>query len=277
MGISEPKQFVVTIAGSDPSGGAGVQADLRVFALHGLFGTAVITGLTVQNSYGVARVEPVAGGLVGEQLKAILDDGHVAAIKTGMLGSASAVAAIADTIQECGASIPLVVDPVMVSSSGRALLDPPGIQLLRERLLPLATVCTPNLDEAAVLLQRDRIGKGEAAEAARSLAVALGAGVVVKGGHEPGSSAIDHVCIAAGGSVAAMESFTLESAWIETADTHGTGCLFSAALCAALARGDSLRIALAHARRCIDRGLQNARAAQHGTGSVWLDRLPGDR
>ena len=118
MGGSVQAPRVVTIAGSDPSGGAGLQADLRVLALHGLFGSAVVTALTVQDSRGVHRVEPVAGELVGQQLRALLREGRIAAMKTGMLASASAVAAVADALAEHDVPIPLVVDPVMVSSSG---------------------------------------------------------------------------------------------------------------------------------------------------------------
>ena len=267
-------QLVVTIGGSDPSGGAGVQADLRVFALHSLFATAVITALTVQNSGGVRRVDSVAGDLVSEQLRAILGENRVAAMKTGMLGSAAAVAAVADVVEELAAPVPLVVDPVMVSSSGRPLLEDVGVAALRERLLPLATVITPNLDEAAVLLKRDRIAPGGASEAARLLATEFGACVVVKGGHEPGNSAVDHVCFAATGADEDGDSFRLEAPWINTPDTHGTGCLFSAALCASLAHGNGLRSALEHARRCMDRGLWNARPGAAGPGNVWLDRLP---
>jgi len=264
----------MTIAGSDPSGGAGVQADLRVFALHGLFATAVITGLTVQDSSGVQRVDPVAADLVAEQLRAVLGENRVAAMKTGMLGSAAAVAAVADVLEELANSVPLVVDPVMVSSSGRPLLEDVGVAVLRERLLPLATVITANLDEAAVLLKRDRIDPGGGGEAARALAGEFGACVVVKGGHEPGNSAIDHVCFAAAAAGGEGDSFRLEAPWIDTLDTHGTGCLFSAAVCASLACGDGLRSALEHARRCMDRGLGNARPGAVGPGNVWLDRLP---
>jgi len=263
---------VVTVAGSDPSGGAGAQAVLRVFAEHGLYGTAVLTALTVQDSRGVQRVEPVAGDLVGEQLRAVLGEGGVLAMKTGMLASAAAVDAVADAVERHESSISLVVDPVMLSSSGHPLLDEAGIELLRSRLRPLACLITPNLDEAAVLLDRPRIEPGAAADAARALVDAGWAGVVVTGGHAPGQVVVDHVCLAAADRE--IDSFTLESPRLDTADSHGTGCLFSAAVCAALARGNDLRAALQHARRCIDHGLTRSRPGAWGAGSVWLDREP---
>jgi hydroxymethylpyrimidine/phosphomethylpyrimidine kinase len=276
MSGSHQPPRVVTVAGSDPSGGAGLQADLRVMALHGLFGTAVVTALTVQDSRGVHRVEPVPGELVGEQLRALLAEGTIAAMKTGMLGSAAAVAAVADALAEHDPSIPLVVDPVMVSSSGRSLLEAAGVAVLRERLLPLATVITPNLDEAAVLLECGAIAPGEGAAAARALSETLGTCVVVKGGHAPGAIAIDYVSLPGTSPGSGAEAFRLEAPWVATPHTHGSGCLFSAALCAALARGDDLRDALGHARRCMDRGLLAAREGQAGPGCVWLDRLPGE-
>ncbi len=265
--------MVVTIAGSDPSGGAGAQADLRVFAVHGLYGTAVLTALTVQNSRGVQRVEPVDGELVGEQLRAVLDEGGVVAVKTGMLASAAAVAAVADAVEQQRGSLSLVVDPVMISSSGYPLLDGTGIELLRTRLRPLACLITPNLDEAAVLLDQPRVEPHSAADAARALVAAGWAGVVVTGGHAQGDLAVDHVCLAATQGEGPV-SFTLEAPRLDTPDSHGTGCLFSASVCAALALGKDLRSALEHARGCMDRGLARSRPGAHGSGSVWLDREP---
>jgi hydroxymethylpyrimidine/phosphomethylpyrimidine kinase len=272
MSSTELHPAVLSIAGSDPSGGAGLQSDLRTFALHGLFGCAVVTALTVQGSNGVRRTQAVDALLVEEQLEAVLAEGAVAAIKTGMLANADVVAAVVRTLSRSGSGIPLVVDPVMVSSSGAELLDPQGVVAMREQLLPLATVVTPNLDEAGVLLGRGPIDAKGAEQAARDLAQLFGCCAVVKGGHAKGESAVDHVGLAAPGRP--VRSTRLEAPWVDTTATHGTGCLFSAALCSALGRGDSLPGALQHARRCMDRGLERGRIGHHRGGSVWLDRVP---
>jgi hydroxymethylpyrimidine/phosphomethylpyrimidine kinase len=275
MTVADPRPAVLTIAGSDPSGGAGLQSDLRTFALHGLFGCAVVTALTVQSSDLVRRTQPVSAALVAEQLEAVLSDGVIAAIKTGMLGNGEIVEAVARTLSRRAAGTPLVVDPVMVSSSGAALLDASGVVALREHLLPLATVVTPNLDEAGVLLGRGPIDGPGAEQAARDLAGLLGCCVVVKGGHAKGERAVDHVGLAAAPGRPA-HTVRLEAPWVDTTASHGTGCLFSAALCSALARGDSLPAALQHARRCMNRGLEQGRIGRHGGGAVWLDRVPQD-
>ena len=273
MSSDDSRRAALTIAGSDPSGGAGLQSDLRTFALHGLFGCAVVTALTVQSSGRVNHARIVDAGLVTAQLEAALAEGGIRAIKTGMLGNAAVVAAVASVLGSCDEQIPLIVDPVMLSSSGAELLDAPGVAALREQLLPLASVVTPNLDEAAVLLGRKVVAAGGAEQAARDLAQQFGCCVVVKGGHAKGVLAVDHVALAApaGG---ALQSLRLEAPWVDTAATHGTGCLFSAALCSALARGDALPQALHHARRCVDRGLTLGRIGPSGTGSVWLQQLP---
>jgi hydroxymethylpyrimidine/phosphomethylpyrimidine kinase len=273
MTVADSRPAVLTIAGSDPSGGAGLQSDLRTFALHGLFGSAVVTAITVQGSDRVGRIQPVDAALVAEQLEAVLADGSIAAIKTGMLGNGEIVEAIARTLSRRATGIPLVVDPVMVSSSGAELLDASGVMALREQLLPLASVVTPNLDEAGVLLGRGPIDGPGAEQAARDLAFLLGCCVVVKGGHAKGDRAVDHVGLSTAPG-RPVHTARLEAPWVNTAASHGTGCLFSASLCSALARGDSLPSALQHARRCIDRGLEQGRIGRHGGGAVWLDRVP---
>jgi hydroxymethylpyrimidine/phosphomethylpyrimidine kinase len=247
---------VLTVAGSDPSGGAGVQADLRLFARRGLYGTAVIAGLTVQDSSGVHRAEAVDAGLVAEQLDAVLSDLTVAAAKSGMLGSAANVLALADRIT----SVPLVVDPVLVSSSGRRLLDEDAIEALRERLLPAACIVTPNLAEAAALLGVADVPPQEAANAARSLSERCAVHVVVTGGHGGGDESVDHAWIG--------RPLRLSGPRIHTEDDHGTGCLHSAAIAAALASNKDLETALRSAREEVARGLRNA--VRHGRhrGSV---------
>jgi hydroxymethylpyrimidine/phosphomethylpyrimidine kinase len=261
--------LTLTIAGSDPSGGAGLQADLGVFARHGLRGAGVVTALTVQSAKAVRSVHPVDSARVVAQLRAVLEDHAVAAAKLGMLGSAETSGALAAVWRELGADIPLVIDPVLVSSSGLPLLGPGGLVALRDELLPLARVITPNLPEAAALLglASSAADGREAMEMARAL-VALGPDcVVVTGGHaKAGATADEIVDVVA---FATGEALELRGPRVLTAHTHGTGCLFSAGITAALARGASLRLALHHGRACVTRGLQAG-----CEGAVWLDAAP---
>ncbi|MBN92831.1 MAG: bifunctional hydroxymethylpyrimidine kinase/phosphomethylpyrimidine kinase [Deltaproteobacteria bacterium] len=269
-------RLVLTIAGSDPSGGAGVQADLRVFANHGLYGMAVITGLTVQGGRGVRAARPVAPKMVREQLDELLADYPIAAIKTGMLATAATVCAVADALEPYGGSIPLVVDPVIRSSSGHALLAEDALPALVDRLLPLATVVTPNFAEAAALLGWERVGPRRAAEASQALGAMGSSAVVVTGGHgRPGDPAVDHVFALdgfEGGSGA--ESYQLISPWVDTANNHGTGCLFSAGICCALAEGSGLKQALQHGKDCVTEGLRSSVGLGAGRGVVWLEKAP---
>lgn len=247
---------VLSVAGSDPSGGAGVQADLRLFAREGLYGTAVLAGLTVQDSGGVHRAEAVDAALFAEQLDAVLNDLPVAAAKSGMLGSAANVRALAARIGR----VPLVVDPVLISSSGRRLLDPEGLAALRE-LLSVAAVATPNLAEAAALLDVDRVAPPEAPSAARALAERFGLAVVVTGGHSGGDRSVDHAWIG--------RALALDGPRVATENDHGTGCLHSAAIAAALARGEELEGALRHGKAVVTRGLRDAVCLGRGRGSVF--------
>jgi len=244
----------LTVAGSDPSGGAGLQADLRTFAAHGLYGTAVVAGITVQDSRGVRDASPVDADLVARQLVAALDDLPVAACKTGMLSDGATASAIAAVL--AGRSVRVVVDPVLISSSGRPLMVD-GPDALRA-LIAGCDVVTPNAAEAAALLGR-RIPP---ADAARALVEELGARcAVVTGGAGP-----DHGWDG--------EAFVLTGGAVTGVDPHGTGCLFSAATTAALARGDDLRAALHHGRRCATIGVAQALALGRGKPSVWLPRAP---
>ncbi len=225
----------LTIAGSDSGGGAGVQADLKTFAAHGVFGTSVLTALTAQNTVGVRAIEGVSAAFVAAQLDAVLDDLPVHAVKTGMLASAPIVALLAGYAPR----LPnLVVDPVLVSSSGQILFDGSAVRAYLDLLFPYATVVTPNLREAAVLLGRELSTVDDAVAAAEALAAAgvgaltpAGAGtVVVKGGHLPGAEAVDVVWH---DGVVTL----LRAPWVATPNNHGTGCTFAAATAARLARG----------------------------------------
>jgi hydroxymethylpyrimidine/phosphomethylpyrimidine kinase len=250
--VSPP--VALTVAGSDPCGGAGLQADLRTFAAHGLYGTAVIAGITVQDSGGVREAVAVDAGLVGRQLAAALGDLPVAAWKTGMLGSAAVVAAVAERAADAP---PLVVDPVWKPSAGVALVADDALAELR-RLIGLAALVAPNAGEAAALLGRDL----PPTEAARALVEKLGAAAaVVTGGEGP-----DHGWDG--------EAFVVDGGAVPGVDPHGTGCLYTAAATAALARGATAREAAVHARRCATRGVAQALALGRGAPAVWLPTEP---
>ena len=255
----------LTIAGSDSGGGAGIQADLRVFAAHGLLGTSAITAITAQNTLAVTAWEPVSEGLVVAQIAAVVSDLPVRAMKTGMLGNARLVRAVANAMP----ALPLVVDPVMVSTSGHRLLEASAEAALIEALLPFATVITPNLHEAAVLSGLplsappiDHLG------AIRALAPR--AWIVVKGGHRHGDAvgdAVDLVCAPSG------ECYSLIAPWVETTSTHGTGCSFSAAITSRLALNEPVLDAIVMARRYLAGAL--ASAIPLGAGHGPVDHLFG--
>lgn len=232
MSSSIPNVF--SIAGSDPSGGAGIQADLKTFAALGTYGMAALTALTAQNTRGVAGVHPVPVDFIRHQIDTVFDDVTVAAVKVGMVGSAEAVAAVADCLAAQAPPV-IVVDPVMVAKSGHRLIDDDAVRVLRERLLPLATLVTPNLPEAQVLLDdSEPAGDRKAMTGvAERLQAALGTAVLLKGGHLEGETSPD--LLMAGG-----EPRWFESERVVTSSNHGTGCTLSSACAARLARADDL-------------------------------------
>ena len=248
----------LTIAGSDPSGGAGIQADLKTFHRLHVYGEAVITLLTVQNTRSVTRVELVAADLIEEQLRAVLTDIPPQAAKTGALGCRASVEKIAEIAAEF--DFPLVVDPVMISKHGAALLDLEAQRAMREALIPRASLLTPNLFEAEVLAGfpvSDISGMKRAAERL----VALGAkAVLVKGGHLSGDAT----------DVLLSESGFLElpAARIATVHTHGTGCTYSAAIAAYLSQGRRLTDAVLEAKAYISRAIASAPGLGHGSGPL---------
>jgi hydroxymethylpyrimidine/phosphomethylpyrimidine kinase len=253
----------LTIAGSDPSGGAGLQADLRVFAVHGLWGTGVAAATTVQSATaGVKRSWSTDPEDLACQLEAALEDRPVGGAKTGMLGTAANVRAVGRVLR--GRGIPLVIDPVLISSSGAPLLGSGGVEALRD-LLAIACVVTPNIAEAAALLGRDLPPD----QAAREL-VALGVeAAVVTGGHgDPGGPCVDHVYLRGPG-----RGFVMQAPRVRTDHDHGTGCLFAAGIVSALVRGDGLEPAIRHGHACVQAGLRGG--ARLAAGSVWLERAPG--
>ena len=218
----------LTIAGSDSGGGAGIQADLKTFAVLGVHGTSAITAITAQNTMGVTDILELPVSLVREQIKVVVEDIGVEAAKTGMLSSAAIIATVADAIERHRIHN-LVVDPVMVAKGGARLLRDDAVEALRERMIPLAAVVTPNLPEAEAMLGRRIQTLDERRQAARDL-VALGAGAaVVKGGHAEN----DATDVFFDGS----RLVELTAQRVPTGNTHGSGCVFSAAIAAWLARG----------------------------------------
>jgi hydroxymethylpyrimidine/phosphomethylpyrimidine kinase len=224
---------VLTIAGSDSSGGAGIQADLKTFTALGVYGASVLTALTAQNTRGVTAVHTPPAEFVVAQIAAVFDDLRIAAVKTGMLANAGIVAAVATALAG-HPSVPVVVDPVMVATSGDSLLEPDAVAAVRTKLIPCATLITPNLPEAAALLGAKIADTLAEAEAQARALLSLGSkAVLVKGGHRQGVEAIDILATADG----RIEH--IGAPWIVTQNTHGTGCTLSAAIAALLARDEA--------------------------------------
>ncbi len=253
-----------TIAGSDPTGGAGLQGDLKTFAAHRVYGTAVVTAITVQGRRGVTRVEAAGADLVGEQLDVVLEEVVPQGLKTGMLWDAATIRVVARRLGE--AAFPVVVDPVLAATTGGDLLHPDALTALRDDLLPLATICTPNLLEGARLLGVGAIADEDMAAAAVAI-LDLGPGaVLLKGGHAGGSDAVDVLATRTAG-VAELRLPRLAGA-----NAHGTGCALAASLAARLARGDDLRQAADGAKAYVHRAL--AAAAARGREAILVHDVP---
>ena len=248
----------LTIAGSDPSGGAGIQADLKTFHRFGVYGEAVITLLTVQNTQRVARVETVAPDLLREQIEALLEDIPPAAAKTGALGSTANIEAIAKLAESF--PFPLVVDPVMISKHGARLLPASAEEALKNRLLPQASLVTPNVPEAEALTGMQIESESDMWAAAERILEFGCRAVLVKGGHLAG----DPVDVLAGATTLRIES----GPRIETRHTHGTGCTYSAAITACLALGYSLAESVMSAKRFIQEAIATAPGLGYGQGPV---------
>jgi hydroxymethylpyrimidine/phosphomethylpyrimidine kinase len=250
----------LTIAGSDSGGGAGIQADLKTFAALGVHGTSAVTAITAQNTLGVAGILELPPALVAAQIEAVMLDLGAQAAKTGMLSNAKIIEVVAKAIARFEIDN-LVVDPVMVAKGGARLLRDDAVDALRRRLLPLAAVVTPNLPEAEVLLGRPIRTLDERRQAARDL-VGLGArAAVVKGGHTDEEQAIDHY-------FDGTELVELKSPRIATANTHGSGCVFSAAIAAELARGRDSLAAVLLAKEFITGAIERSLEVGRGHGPV---------
>lgn len=250
---------VLTIAGSDSGGGAGIQADLKAISARGAFGLSVITALTAQNTCGVTGVEVVSSAFVKAQLDAVFDDIDVAAIKTGMLANSEIVATVVDVLRAFP-TIPLVVDPVMVATSGDLLLHEQAVDAVRSSLVPLATVITPNIPEAATLLGWSLEKVTNDPEAAAQALCKQGAkAVLLKGGHGEGDTSTDLLHTRG-------QSLALQAPRIGTTNTHGTGCTLASALAAELAHGRDLSSAVTEAKEYITAAINAADQLNVGRG-----------
>ncbi len=259
----QPLARAMTIAGSDSGAGAGIQADLKTFAALGVYGTSAITAITAQNTEGVRAAFELPIDIIEAQIDAIMEDIGADAAKTGMLSSPAIIEAVAARVKKW--NLRLVVDPVMVAKGGASLLHPDAVTTLRTILLPLAEVVTPNLPEAEVLAGQPIRTLDDMRTAARAIHALGPRYVVVKGGH----SATDPIDIFFDG-----EAFVeLRAQRLQTRHTHGTGCTFSAAIAAFIARGWSVEEAVTRAKRYITGAIRNAPGIGHGHGPVdhfWL-------
>lgn len=251
---------VLTIAGSDSGGGAGIQADLKTFSALGCFGMSVITAITAQNTVLVSGIHDIPPGFISKQMDAVMEDIGADAFKIGMLHSPDVIQAVTEKLIFYQASN-IVVDPVMVAKSGDKLLQDDAIDALKSLLLPIATIITPNILEASVLLEREIRGVEQMEAACRDLAAPGSQSVLLKGGHLTGKRSTDLLYIRDDDSL-----IRLDEERINTVNSHGTGCTLSSAIAANLARGYTLREAVISAKKYITRALQAGAEYQLGKG-----------
>jgi len=240
----------LTIAGSDSSAGAGVQADLKTFSALGVYGLTAVSCVVAEIPGKVSRIEPVSAALVREQINVLAESFPIAAIKTGLLYSREIIKAVARAIVDFrGDRIPLIVDPVMIATSGDRLLEPPAVEAYETELFPLAALITPNLDEAAWLLESKIKDRQSMGKAVRSLAKKYRVSVLLKGGHLTGSAAVDLL-------FAGNKLTEFSAPFVRGVATHGTGCTFSAAITAGLASGLSLEDAICRAKKFVTQSIR---------------------
>ncbi len=258
----------LTVAGSDCSAGAGIQTDLKTFTALGVYALTAVTCIVAEVPRKVSRIEPVTARMVREQIEVLLKNFRVGAIKTGLLCSAEIVCAVAQTIQDgekkTARSIPFVVDPVMIATSGDNLLEPEALESYKNKLFPLATLITPNLDEAGLLLETTIIDRKQMESAARALAKKYRASILLKGGHLRGDNAIDLLFHQG-------ELTEFSAPFVRGVETHGTGCTYSAAIAAGLASGFSLEQAIRRAKEFVTHSI--ARHFRWKRGSTGIDAL----
>ena len=241
----------LTIAGSDCSAGAGIQADLKTFSALGVYGLTAVTCIVAEVPGKVSRIEAATSRIVRDQIKVLLKNFQVDAIKTGLLCSEEIVSAVAEALQDTGPRIPLVIDPVMIATGGDRLLEPAAIDAYKNKLFPLATLITPNLDEAGLLFGTKIKGREQMEKAAKTLAKQFGCAILLKGGHLQCKNAIDLLFH--------NDQLTDFSApFVKGVATHGTGCTYSAAITAGLASRLSLKQAIGRAKRFVTKSV-----AQH--------------
>lgn len=259
-------QSVLTIAGSDSGGGAGIQADLKTFSALGCYGTSAITAVTVQNTLGVTGIHSIPSAIVAGQIKAVMDDISPAAIKIGMVHSAELALAITTTLQHYP-GIPIVFDPVMVATSGDRLIQEDTIEILRAALFPITTLITPNIDEAELLLDVKINTVAEMRVAAKNLLNTGCFAVLLKGGHLKGEKVYDVYADQDG------EEITFESRYIESNNVHGTGCTLSSAISAYLAMGNTLTTSISKSREYVFNAIAAGTDVKTGQGHGPLNHF----
>lgn len=250
---------VLIIAGSDCSGGAGIQADLKTLTRFGVYGSTAITAITVQNTKGVYAIHPVPVAIIEGQIKAVIDDIGVDAVKIGMLGRTEVIHAVADMV--AGLSIPIIVDPVMVATSGARLLEDEAVAALIARLLPLATVLTPNIPEAETLTGMPIRTEADMLVAADIIKNLTSASLVMKGGHLKSDALVDLL-------ITDKAVFRHTAVKIATRSTHGTGCTFASALAAGMAKHGDIRDAFGDAHRFVQSAIRQAPGLGQGSGPI---------
>lgn len=257
---------VVTIAGSDSGGGAGVQADLKIFQARHAFGMSIIVALTAQNTLGVQNSFPIPCGFIDDQFRSLAADFKIGAAKTGMLADKEHVKCVVENLKRVNFG-PLVVDPVMIAKGGHALLKNDAIETIKQELLPLAFIVTPNLPEAEVLVGYPVETEKEMKQAAKDLQKLGVKHVIIKGGHLENEAAKDYVLLESG------ESYWLKTKRIKTIKTHGTGDTFSSCIAAELAKGVSIKEAILRGKQFIQGAIANELFVGNGHGPInhWAD------
>ena len=245
---TEKLPIALSIAGSDCSGGAGIQADLKTFAALGVYGLTAVTCVVAEIPGKVSRVEAVTPRMVRDQIEVLLKNFEVGSIKTGLLCSAEIISAVARERQSTRQRIPLVIDPVMIATSGNRLLEPAAIDAYEKELFPLATLITPNLDEGGLLLGTRIRGRQQMQRAVKALAKQFGCAILLKGGHLKGDEAIDLLFHHG-------ELIEFSAPFVRGVKTHGTGCTYSAAITAGLASGFSLEQAITQAKKFVTQSI----------------------
>ncbi|WP_172449704.1 bifunctional hydroxymethylpyrimidine kinase/phosphomethylpyrimidine kinase [Porphyrobacter sp. HT-58-2] len=270
--MTSPPPRILSIAGSDSSGGAGVQADIKTITMLGGYAMTAVTAITAQNTVGVQGIVPVSGAMVLQQITSCIADIGVDGVKIGMLHDEDVIGHVAGALE--GVRAPVVLDPVMIATSGAALIAPEAVEALRQRLFPLATLITPNLPELAALAGRPLVSKQDMIDAACDLAEATGTAVLAKGGHrveEAESERIVDVLIVPGARAVAFDH-----ARIDTPHTHGTGCTLSSAIATLLGHGQPLEHAVRLGRQFVLRAIEQAPGFGAGHGPLGHQSVRSD-